>query len=361
LRLAEVRDILGRGDIALPGEYSLPRACPRHGEGPLITWEAHTCLPLDPQADLGPLERYRSAGVAYVSVNVGMDMTPVPRIIEVIDGLRSRIAAQPDRFVLAEAVSDVEAAAAAGKLAVGFDLEGALPLQEQPERVRFFRDLGVRQIHLAYNRNNSVADGCHDVERGLTPLGRRIVAAVNDAGVLMDCSHTGRRCSLDIMAASTAPVVFSHSNPQALVDHGRNVTDEQIRACAATGGVVCVSGVSMFVGSSDPTARDVARHAAYVADVAGIDHAGIGLDIGFDEPGLSDESMSAVDTSYWWPRSAGYEDAIATMRYAPLESWVRLAEELRLTGMTAGEAALVLGGNMARVASAVWRAPALGR
>jgi membrane dipeptidase len=199
------------------------------------------------------------------------------------------------------------------------------------------------------------------VERGLTPLGRRIVAAVNDAGVLMDCSHTGRRCSLDIMAASTAPVVFSHSNPLALVEHGRNVTDEQIRACAATGGVVCVSGVSMFVGSPDPTARDVARHAAYVAGIAGIEHAGIGLDIGFDEPGLSDDSMSAVDTGYWWPRSAGYEDAIATMRYAPLESWLRLAEELRLTGMTAGEAALVMGGNMARVASAVWRAPAHGR
>ena len=80
--------------------------------------------------------------------------------------------------------------------------------------VTFFRDLGVRQIHLAYNRNNSVADGCHDVERGLTPLGRRIVAAINDAGVLMDCSHTGRRCSLDIMSVSTAPVVFSHSNPR---------------------------------------------------------------------------------------------------------------------------------------------------
>ena len=123
--------------------------------------------------------------------------------------------------------------------------------------VALYRDLGVRQIHLAYNRNNSVADGCHDVERGLTPLGRRMVAAVNDAGLLMDCSHTGRRCSLDIMAASTRPVIFSHSNPLALVEHGRNVTDEQIRACAATGGVVCVSGVSMFLGTREPTAADV--------------------------------------------------------------------------------------------------------
>ena len=322
----------------------------------MIAWEAHTCLPLHPRADFAPLDQYRAAGVDYVSINVGMDMTPVPQVMEVIAGFRSRIAARPDLYVLAGTVDEVEAAAAAGRLAIGFDLEGALPLQEQPDRIRLFRDLGVRQIHLAYNRNNSVADGCHDVERGLTPLGRRVVAAINDAGVLMDCSHTGRRCSLDIMAVSTAPVVFSHSNPQALVDHGRNVTDEQIRACAATGGVVCVSGVSAFVGSPDPTARDVARHAAYVAGLVGVEHAGIGLDIGFDEPGQPHESTSVADAGYWWPRSAGYEDAIASIRYAPLESWLRLAEELQLTGMTPGEAALVMGGNMARVASRVWRA-----
>jgi membrane dipeptidase len=322
----------------------------------MIAWEAHTCLPLHPRADFAPLDQYRAAGVDYVSINVGMDMTPVPQVMEVIAGFRSRIAARPDLYVLAGTVDEVEAAAAAGRLAIGFDLEGALPLQEQPDRIRLFRDLGVRQIHLAYNRNNSVADGCHDVERGLTPLGRRVVAAINDAGVLMDCSHTGRRCSLDIMAVSTAPVVFSHSNPQALVDHGRNVTDQQIRACAATGGVVCVSGVSAFVGSPDPTARDVARHAAYVAGLVGVEHAGIGLDIGFDEPGQPHESTSVADAGYWWPRSAGYEDAIASIRYAPLDTWLKLAEELQLTGMTAGEAAIVMGGNMARVASAVWRA-----
>jgi membrane dipeptidase len=65
--------------------------------------------------------------------------------------------------------------------------------------VPLYAQLGVRQIHFAYNRNNSVADGCHDLPRGLTPLGHRMVAAVNDAGILMDCAHTGRLCSLDIM------------------------------------------------------------------------------------------------------------------------------------------------------------------
>ena len=210
-----------------------------------IVWDAHTCLPLNPDADFAPLERFRALGVNYVSVNVGMDMNGVAQVMSVIAAFRARLAARPDHYVLPESVADVERAAAAGKLAVGFDLEGAMPLQDQPEMAALYSRLGVRQIHFAYNRNNSVADGCHDVERGLTPLGRRMVEAVNAAGMLMDCSHTGRRCSLDIMSVSSRPVVFSHSNPLALVEHGRNVTDEQIRACAATGGVVCVSSVSI--------------------------------------------------------------------------------------------------------------------
>ena len=320
----------------------------------MITWDAHACLPLDPRADFAPLERYRAAGVAYVSINVGMDLNPIPQVLAVIAGFRARLAAQPDRFVLANGVDDVEAAAASGRLAVGFDLEGALPLQEQPEMVALYRDLGVRQIHFAYNRNNSVADGCHDLERGLTALGRRMVAAVNEAGVLMDCSHTGRRCSLEIMAASRRPVVFSHSNPAALVEHGRNVTDEQIRACAATGGVVCVSSVSAFLGEAAPAAAHVARHAAYVADLVGVEHAGIGLDVGFREEGIVDWPEGSVDPGYWWPRAAGYDHAIARMAYAPVECWRELPGELQATGMTATEAALVSGGNMARVARQVW-------
>jgi membrane dipeptidase len=319
-----------------------------------IVWDAHTCLPLHPGADFAPLERIRAAGVNYVSVNVGMDMNAVAQVMSVIAAFRAKLAAEPERYVLAASVADVERAAAEGRLAVGFDLEGALPLQEQPEMVALYSSLGVRQIHFAYNRNNSVADGCHDVERGLTPLGRRMVAAVNAAGMLMDCSHTGRRCSLDIMAASSQPVVFSHANPLALVEHGRNVTDEQIRACAATGGVVCVSSVSAFLGVAEPAAADVARHAAYVAGLVGAEHAGIGLDIGWRQDGVNDWPDGSVDPGYWWPRSAGYNHAIARMAYAPAESWAVMADELQRAGMTAGEAALVMGGNMARVAREAW-------
>jgi membrane dipeptidase len=320
----------------------------------MIRWDAHACLPLHPRADFAPIDALRIAGVNYVSINVGMDMNPLTQIMPVIAGFRATIAANPDRYVLVSSVQDIEQAAAAGKTAIGFDLEGAMPLLEEPAMVAVYRDLGVRQIHFAYNRNNSVADGCHDIERGLTALGKRMVAAVNDAGMLMDCSHTGRRCSLDIMAASSQPVIFSHANPLALVEHGRNITDEQIRACAATGGVVCVSGVSAFLGSNAPNAADVAQHAAYVANLVGIEHAGIGLDIGFKQNDLDDSPPGDFDAAYWWPKSAGYDRAIARITYAPVETWTLLDAALRATGMSSDEAALAMGGNMLRVARRVW-------
>ncbi len=183
-----------------------------------------------------------------------------------------------------------------------------------------------------------------------------MVEAVNAAGMLMDCSHTGRRCSLDIMAVSSQPVIFSHSNPLALVEHRRNVTDEQIRACAATGGVVCVSSVSAFLGVAEPSARDVARHASIMADLVGVEHVGIGLDIGWRQDGVNDSPEGSVDPGYWWPRSAGYNHAIARIAFAPVESWSAMDVELQRAGLSQDETALVMGGNMARVARQVWPA-----
>lgn len=326
----------------------------------MIHWDAHMCLPLHPQADFAPIDQLRGFGLNYVSINVGMDMNPLSQILAVIAGYRATIAAHPDKYLQVSGVADIERAQAGGQIAISFDLEGAMPLLEQVEMVALYARLGVRQIHFAYNRNNNVADGCHDVERGLTPLGRRMVAAVNAAGMLMDCSHTGRACSLEIMAASSQPVIFSHANPLTLVDHGRNITDAQIRACAATGGVVCVSGVSKFLGAQDPVAADVARHAAYVADLVGIEHVGIGLDNGFSQHGLDDTPPGDFDASYWWPRTAGYGNAIAGIHYTPIDTWQQLPDALRTAGMNADEAALVMGANMLRVARKVWAVGNIG-
>lgn len=320
----------------------------------MILWEAHTCLPLHPAASFAPLQRYRTLGVHYASVNVGMDMNPLSQILPVIAAFRTRLATDPRHYLLPNSVADIERARDTQRLAVGFDLEGALPLLERPEMVALFRDLGVRQIHFAYNRNNALAGGCHDVPQGLTALGRRMVEAVNNAGVLMDCSHTERRSALDIMAHSRHPVVFSHANPLARVEHGRNISDEQIRACAATGGVICISGVSKFLGVDRPCASDVAHHVAYVADLVGAKHVGLGLDIGFSQPELNDDPPAPFDPAHWWPISAGYGQGISGIAYTPIDTWAHMPAALRAVGMGEAEIVGVMGGNMARVARQVW-------
>lgn len=320
----------------------------------MINWDAHLCLPQHPQADFTPVRQLHAAGVNYVSLNVGADMNPLSQVMSVIAGYRATIAANAERFVLVETVDDIIQAAADGRMAIGFDLEGAMPLLDQPEMAALYAQLGVRQMHFAYNRNNNVADGCHDEARGLTSLGKRMMVAVSEAGILLDCSHTGRACSLDMMAASAGPVIFSHANPYALVKHGRNITDEQIQACAATGGVVCVSGLSWFVGRENPEADDIARHIAYIADLVGTAHAGVGLDLCFSQPDLDDTPPGDFDPGYWWPASAGYRAGHPPTFPSP-GVWRQLPAALRKLGMSDTEIDLVLGRNMMRVAQQVWR------
>ena len=318
----------------------------------MIHWEAHACLPLHPQADFAPIDRLRAAGVHYVSINIGMDMNPLPQVMAVIAGFRATIAAHPDKYRLVHRLQDIDAARAAGCIGIGFDLEGAMPLLEQPEMVALYKSLGVHQMHLAYNRNNSVAGGCHDTEQGLTPLGHQVVAAINAAGVLMDCSHTGHRTSLDIMAASTAPVIFSHANPRALSEDGRNITDEQIRACIATGGVVCVNGVGRFLGDHAAGTPAILAHVDHLVQTYGDRHVGLGIDYSYPSGGLDDDPPG-LDKDHWWPPAHGYVGGL-NIKIAPPEQLPGIVEGLVRLGY--GERALrgILGLNMLAVARRVW-------
>ncbi|WP_460149353.1 membrane dipeptidase [Pseudomonas sp. H1_A03] len=138
---------------------------------PVIQWEAHACLPLIPGQDMSRLNRYRAAGFHHVSINVGMDMTPFETVIRTIAGFRSWLADHPEDFVLVATADDIYQAHKYRKLAVSFDLEGSNMLLQDPAMVALFASLGVRQMLLAYNRDNSCAGGCHGASTGLTPPG----------------------------------------------------------------------------------------------------------------------------------------------------------------------------------------------
>jgi membrane dipeptidase len=319
-----------------------------------LVWDAHACLPLHPDCDVTLLRRHHAAGATFVSVNIGMDMNPLAQIFPVIASFRAQIARHADLFVPVDTVDDVLRAKAEGKLAVAFDLEGGIPLRGRPEMVGLFRDLGVRQIHLAYNRNNPVGGGCYDEDVPLTALGRRIVEAIFAAGVLMDLSHTGHRTSLDIMALGLGPVLFSHANPRAVHHDLRNVTDEQIDACAATGGIVCVNGVGRFLTDLRGGTSAILDCVDYLVDRIGPARVGLGVDYSYPAGGLDDDPPG-LQRDYWWPTAHGYGGGISGIKIAPPEQFPEITEGLLRRGYGEADVRAILGLNMLELARRVWK------
>ena len=320
-------------------------------------WDAHVCLPISVATDVRDLLAYRRAGVDFISLNIGMCMNPLSQISPVIDHFTAAIAATPG-LKLVGSVDDLEP----GVTGVAFDLEGARPLQGRAEAVATFHAQGVRMMHLAYNRNNEVAGGCHDAPMGLTALGHDVVAEANRLGVMLDLSHTGEASSFDIITASTRPVVYSHANAAALHRHARNISDEQMRAVAATGGVVCPTGVGKFMGlDRAPTAQDMLPYIDHALATVGEEHVGLGSDMWFGQDGVDETpppdpaTGKGFDPHYWWPEAFDYDhgaNAIGGGYLAP-EEWDVLPGLLddHLGPRIADK---VLGQNMRRVAAEVW-------
>lgn len=317
-----------------------------------LVWDAHAGVFPGPDSDLSHVSDWTAAGVNYVSINIGFDVLDWPDQMATLCAYRRKLGAMLDEVVLARTLADIDAARAAGKLAVSFDIEGVNALNGDVGMVSVYRDLGVRQMLFAYNLTNAGCGGCHDDDPGLSDFGRAVVDEMNRVGMSVDCSHVGARSSFEIMEASGKPVVFSHSNPRALCDHERNITDDQIRACAATGGVVGVNGMGIFLGDNDITPQTFADHACYIADLTGPAHVGFGLDWKprMDPP----PDIGAILRSRpdYWPPGQRY-DTPGIKLFSPVQL-PDVVEILQARGWNTEDLQGFLGGNFRRVAAQVW-------
>jgi membrane dipeptidase len=176
-----------------------------------LVWDAHGGFSSKPDQDLAQLQRWRDSGVNFLSVNIGFDIHPWEFTVQTVAAYRHWLLQHPDDYILVDTIHDVLRAKLEGKLAVAFDLEGAVSLGKQLPMLELYHRLGVRQMHFVYNLNNEAGGGCQDVDVGLTDYGRALVDEANRLGVVLDCSHGGYRTSLDIIERSVEPVVFSHS------------------------------------------------------------------------------------------------------------------------------------------------------
>ena len=189
--------------------------------------------------------------------------------------------ANSDEVALCTAPGDIAAATAAGKIALVLALEGCPQIDNDLELLQTMHRLGVRMVSFTHFGRSALGDGSGEDATGgrLTHAGVEAVGLLEELGVLIDVSHVGRGGVEHILELATKPVVASHSSAFGLREHHRNLTDEQLRAIAATGGVVCVNFFAGFLtGEEKPTIDHLADHFEYVADVAGADHVGLGSD-----------------------------------------------------------------------------------
>jgi len=192
-----------------------------------IIWDNHTCTTIRPGRgdSLAQLQRHRQSGVDVVGLNVGFDAAPAEDAIQLIADFRQWLLARPEDFALVGRVEDIERARRENKLAVFFNIEGGNALFQQQSMVSLYYELGVRWMLFAYNRTNALAGGCQDEDNGLTDLGRAVLAEMERVGMIVCCSHLGRRSALEIFGLARRPVIFSHSNPRSVWDHARNIDD----------------------------------------------------------------------------------------------------------------------------------------
>jgi membrane dipeptidase len=274
----------------------------------------------------------------------------------------NRLIEQDDRLMLVRSADDIEAAKRDGRFGIIYHFQGTAPIEDDLDLVPLYKQLGVGIIQLAYNVKNRVGDGCEErTDAGLSYFGVDLIARLNRERVIVDCSHTGYRTTMEAIERSTAPVVCSHANVKRLVPSMRTITDDQIRAVAATGGLVGAVGFPAFVSDDpQPTLDQFIDHIAYVADLVGIDHAALGIDYFAGQAGVADQATadriyaSAINSGQWKPESYPpppyhYPAGIETPQTLP-----NLTHRLLERGFSEADVRKVLGGNWMRVYRDVW-------
>lgn len=310
-----------------------------------IVWDNHSCMPLRADdAFLPQLDRCRAAGQTAVTLNIGFDLTSVEDDIRTIAHFRDFVARHPDKYLLLTSVESVETAKRSGRLAVGFDIEGANALGGQLSMVRFYYDLGVRWMLMAYNRNNAVGGGCMDEDGGLTPFGRDVLDAMGEVGMVPCCSHTGWKTAEQVMAHAKGPVIFSHSDSHAVYPHPRNIPDALMKACAATDGVIGINGLGRFLGNDDNSTEAWFRHLDHAVSVVGPAHVGLGLDFVWDKTEAEAFYRARPDL---FPIDKGFAKASSSIEPERLPVLVAAMVD---HGYPADDIRAILGGNHLRVA-----------
>lgn len=262
------------------------------------------------------------------------------RILALINGLNWTLENHPDSMEQAMTVEDIKRIENDGKIAAVLSIEGAYSLNEDNgiELLRQYYDLGVRILAPTWSNSNALGEGVNEKYKdgspssgGLTDLGRDVIKEMNRLGMVVDVSHMNEETFWGVVEASEAPVIASHSCVYNLLNHARNLKDEQIKAIADMGGTIQVNFYTSYLSAApkaEVTVKDVADHIDYLVDLVGVDYVGLGSD--FDGADMPADLLNASMVP-------------------------NITKELLERGYSKSDVEKILGGNSIRVFKEVWR------
>jgi len=243
-------------------------------------------LSTDESAALNELE-IRDVGesgltAAHLTVGAVGTMTPLQafeKVVRDISRWEQEIDRHPDVLARVRSSTDITAAKTVGRTGLVYGLQDGVAFEDDLGRLDSLQQLGIRVIQPTYNRRNLLGDGCMEpADAGLSRSGIDAIERMNELGIMVDLSHCGRHTAQDAIKASKKPVSFTHTGCQALADHPRHRTDEEIRAVADSGGVTGIYIMPYLSKGAQPTARDVVAHIEHALKIAGEDHVSLGTD-----------------------------------------------------------------------------------
>jgi membrane dipeptidase len=266
-----------------------------------------------------------------------------------------------DLFLNVRTHADLDRPRKEQKLGVIYSFESANMLEDKVDRIEMFRGLGVRVMQLTYNRKTPFGVGCLDGETdGLTELGRKAIAKMNELGVALDLSHSNTKTTADGIAASSKPPLITHAGCRAVYMHPRNKEDRELKALADKGGVVGIYMLPYIAASpKQPMLDDYLQHLEHALKICGEDHVGVGSDVPFfpvDDSDLEEMKKEAEKRKTDGVAAPGedrppYIPDLNTPRKMEL-----IADALLRRGHKSGVIEKVMGANFKRAFGEIWTA-----
>jgi len=308
---------------------------------------------------------WEAAGVTCILQNAGEEGQDIRRLIKRLAHFTYVTDMMNDFIRKAVIPDDIVAAKKQNRRCLYFSANGVplpqdwISVEEELRYIKIFFQLGIRMMHLTYNRRNMIGDGCAEpVDGGLSDFGRAVVKEMNRVGVIVDVAHSSWKTCLDAAEVSNRPIVASHTGCSSIHDHIRNKPDHVIEAIAKTGGYIGICCMPRFLGGKgDITA--MLDHIDHVVENFGADHVAIGTDVAYISRNMDPEYKKVPKLpktrKHWeelWPpeRFVTKPEQRLSMAWT---NWPLFTVGLVQRGYSDEEIQKIIGGNVLRVARAV--------